>query len=151
MALSKDTLKQTLSDLMDGLDPANKNVASDWQNDWATALDTYIKSGTPTPASPSFSNTTGNKEVFKFTVDGIQSATNIANSVSAYIGSLTTPVGAISASNNAVATKGTLASSIIATTSNDPYTLIVNAIDSWVKSVVWTIVTANGSTTAKLV
>lgn len=150
MALDKNTLQQDLIDLMTTMEGSTDDP-DNWQKGWATAMDAYIKSGTPTPASPSFDNTTGTKTILEFSVSNdIISATNLATAFGAYVGALLVPVGGDSATNTAIVTSSVLAGAIIPTTEDNEYQILVDAIDVWVKSVVWTITVSGSTSTATL-
>ncbi len=96
MSFGKEKLREDLEALMASLDVSSETISQDWQDGWATAMDDYIKSGTPTPASPSFSNQTGVKTAFQFdsSVDTLN-ALNLATACGTYMASLTVPVSAL--------------------------------------------------------
>ena len=153
MSAEKDTLQEDLVALMKDLDPASETVKQDFQDGWMDAMDKYVKSGTPTPASPSFSNTTGVKTLFQFEASSnVISATNIANACGAYVGSLLVSVGGTGpATNTATLTATTvLLPTILPTTEDNDYQILVDAIEAWLITVVWSIPLSSGSSLASL-
>lgn len=149
MSLDKRLLKQDLMEVMRNT-PNNKNSSDTWQQGWMNALEKYIKSGVPTPAL--FNNQDGDRSLLRFEASNSQaSITNISTAISTYISMLTTPTDATATINNAIDISSVLTSTIMPTTSDVEYDVLVNAIDVWVKSVTWVCTVPSGVVNASLV